>query len=138
MFSVYKGGAAISWISFKHTCVALSTSEEYIALSAASQEAVWLQQLYSDLLNEKIQETVIFEDNQSAIHLAKNQQVHGRSKHIDIKYHFIRDLVEAGKIDLMYCASEDMVADILTKALRAARFEKLRLMTGVVEFAPKE
>lgn len=129
------GGAAISWKSSKQTCVALSTAEaEYIALSAASQEAVWLQQLFSDLLNERIQETVIFEDNQLAICLAKNQQVHGRSKHIDIKFHYIRELVEDGKINLVYCASEDMIADILTKPLRAARFEKLRLLTGVVAY----
>ena len=133
------GGAAISWKSSKQTCVALSTAEaEYIALSAASQEAVWLQQLFSDLLNEKVQETVIFEDNQSAICLAKSQQVRGRSKHIDIKYHYIRELVEAGKLKLLYCASEDMIADMLTKPLRTATFEKLRNLSGVVEFAPKE
>jgi hypothetical protein len=79
-------GAAISWKSNKQTCVALLTAEaEYVALSTAAQEAVWLQQLVSDLINESIQETTILEDNQSAIYLAKNQQVHGRTKHnIDI------------------------------------------------------
>ena len=109
-------------------------------MSAASQEAVWLQQLFSDLLNEKVQETVIFEDNQSVIIcLAKNQQVHGRSKHTDIKYQiYIRELVEAGKLKLLYCASEDMTADIMTKPLRTATFEKLRNLAGFVEFAPKE
>ena len=74
-----------------------------------------------DLLNESIRETTILEDNQSAICLAKNQSIHGRTKHIDIKYHFIRDAVEAGKIKLVYCASEDMIADMgvvmLTKEL---------------------
>ena len=61
------GGAAITWKSNKQTCVALSTAEvESVALSAAAQEAVWLQQLTSDLLNRSIQETIIFEDNQSA------------------------------------------------------------------------
>ncbi len=121
------GGAAISWRSSKQTCVALSTAEaEHVALSAAAQEALWLQQLASDLLNKSIRETTILEDNQSAICLAKNQQVHGRPKHIDIKYHFIRDLVEAGRIKLTYCASEDMVADVLTKGLRIKQFEKLR------------
>ena len=84
--------------------MALSTAEaEYVALSAAAQEAVWLQQLTSDLLNKSIQETTIREDNQSAICLTKNQQVHGRTKHIDIKYNFIRDMVEAGRIKLKYC-----------------------------------
>ena len=114
----FLGGAAISWKSSKQSCVALSTTEaEYIASSSASQEAIWLQQLMSDLLNKRVQETTIFEDNQSTICLAKNQQVHRRTKHVDIKYHLIRDLVEAERIKLTYCASKDMVADILTKGL---------------------
>ena len=93
------GGAAISWKSSKQTCVALSTAEaEYVALSADAQEAMWLQLLTSDLLNKSIRETTILEDNQSVICLAKSQQVRGRTKHIDIKYHFIHDLVEAGRI----------------------------------------
>jgi len=130
------GGAAISWRSSKQTCVALSTAEaEYVALSAAAQEAVWLQQLTSDLLKKSIQETTILEDNQSTICLAKNHQVHGRTKHADIKYHFIRDLVEAGRIKLTYCASEDMVADMLTKGLPIKQFEKLRRLAGIAEFA---
>ena len=130
------GGAAISWKSSKQSCVSLSTAEaEYVALSAAAQEAVWLQQLASDLLNKSIQETTILEDNQSTICLAKKQQVHGRTKHIDIKYHFIRDLVEAGRIKLMYCASEEMVADMLTKGLPSQQFEKLRSLAGIAEFA---
>ena len=68
------GGAAISWKSSKQSCVALSTTEvEYIALSSAAQEAIWLQQLMSDLLNKRVQEATILEDNQSTICLAKNQ-----------------------------------------------------------------
>ncbi len=85
-------------------------------------------------MNKSIRETTILEDNQSAICLAKNQQVHGRTKHIDIKYHFLRDLVEAGRIKLTYCASEDMVADVLSKGLRIKQFEKLRQLAGVTEF----
>ena len=64
-----------------------------------------------------------------------NQSVHGRTKHIDIKYHFIRDLVEAGRIELSYCATENMVADILTKGVSIKQFEKLRCLAGVAEFA---
>ena len=116
-------------------CVALSTAEaEYVALSAAAQEAMWLQLLTSDLLNKSVRETTILEDNQSAICLAKSQQVHRRTKHIDIKYHFIRDLVEAGRIKLTYCASEDMVADMFTKGPTIKQFEKLRLLAGIAEF----
>ena len=128
------GDGAISWKSSKQSCVALSTAEaEYVALSAAAQEAIWLQQLISELLNKDIQETTVLEDNQAAICLAKNPQVHGRTKHIDIKFHFIRDLVDSGRIKLAYCPSEDMVADMMTKGLPMVQFEKLRGLAGVVE-----
>ena len=102
-------------------------------MSTAAQEAIWLQQLTSDLMNKSIQEMIIYEDNQTTICLAKNQQVHGRTKHIDIKYHFVRDLVEAGRIKVEYCASENMIADILTKGLRINRFEMLRQLAGIAE-----
>ena len=96
-----QGGAAISWKSNKQPCIALSTTEaEYVALSAAAQEAIWIQKLTSDLLNKNIQGTTIMEDNQSAICLAKNQLTHGKTKNIEIKYHFVRDLVEDGRIKL--------------------------------------
>ena len=94
---------------------------------------MWLQLFTSDLLNKNIRDTIL-EDNQSAICLAKSQQVHGRTKHIDIKDHFIRDLVEAGRIKLTYRASEDMVADMLTKGLIIKQFEKLQLLAGIAEF----
>ena len=131
-----QGGAAITWKSSKQSCVALSTAEaEYVALCAAAQEAVWLQQLASDLLNKNIRATTILEDNQSAICMAKNQQSHRRTKHIEIKYHFIRDLVEAGRIKLIYCPSEKMVADMLTKGLPIFQFENLRGLLGMCEHA---
>ena len=75
-------GTVVTWKSKKQTCVALSTAEaEYMALSSASQEAIWMRELNSDLGNEESQPTVIFEDNQSAIAMAKNPQYHGRSKY---------------------------------------------------------
>ena len=84
-------GGAISWRSKKQTCVALSTAEaEYMALASAIQEAIWLRQLISNLRiaeSETTKPTTIMEDNQSAICMSKNQQYHGRTKHIDIKYH---------------------------------------------------
>ena len=127
-------GAAISWRSCKQTCVALSTAEaEYIALSAAAQETLWLQQLTSDLFRSCIQPTTIFEDNQSTISLTKYQHTHGRTKHVDIKYHFICDLVESGRVKLCYCPTEEMVADMFTKGLSFQRFEKLRHLVGMIE-----
>ena len=137
MFQI--GGTAISWRSNKQSCVALSTAEaEYVALAAAAQEAIWLQQLVSDILIEPIEETEIYEDSQSAICLAKNPQFHGMMKHIEIKYHFIR---EKRIIKLTYCWSKEMIADILTKGLPVQQFVKLRQMAGIAEvieqFTPK-
>ena len=123
------GGTAISWRSKKQTCVALSTAEaEYIALSGATQESLWLQQLLADLKKEEAKSMVIYEDNQSAISMARNPQFHGRTKHIAIKYHFIRELVTNGKLELRYFRTNDMVADMMTKGLSGEQFEKLRLM----------
>ena len=110
------GGGAVSWRSKKQTCVALSTAEsEYIALASALQEAVWMRLLMSNLNGEEVnslEPTVVFEDNTSAISISKNQQFHGRTKHIDIKYHYVREQVAAKTILLEYCKSEDMLADI--------------------------
>ena len=80
------GGAAVSWKSAKQTTVALSTAEgDYIALSTASQGAIWFQRLMSDLSKKIFQEIIIYEDDQSTICLAKNQTVHERTRHIDIR-----------------------------------------------------
>ena len=128
----HMGGAAISWRSKRQACVALSTAEaEYMALASAAQEALWLRQLLSDLKNKPTSPTLILEDNQAAICLAKNPQFHGRAKHIDIKYHFVREQVASGNIAVKYCRSEDMLADMLTKGLSYEPFTKLREMTGV-------
>ena len=132
MFQI--SGAVISWRSKKQTSVALSTAEaEYMALASAAQDAIWMRQLLTDLRNPPREPTRIFEDNQSAICLAKNPQFHGRVKNIGIKYHFIREQVEEGNVELQYCPTEEMVADMLTKRLRQERFIKLRLMSGVTE-----
>ena len=71
---------------------------------------------------------MLYEDNQSAISLAKSPQFHGRAKHIDIRHHFLRERVADGTVELKYCPSENMVADILTNTVK---FEKLRLMAGL-------
>ena len=85
IFKVSDG--AVLWRSKKQTCVALSTAEaEYVALAAATQEALWLKQLIAELTFSNTTPTTIFEDNQSAIAMTHNPQFHGRSKHIDIKY----------------------------------------------------
>lgn len=101
-----------------------------MALASAAQEAVWIRQLLSSLRHKSIA-TVIFEDNQSAICMAKNPQFHGRAKHIDIKFHFVREQVSKGIIKLKYCKTEDMIADMLTKGLNQLQLSKLREMAGI-------
>ena len=119
-------GGPVSWRSRKQSCVALSTSEaEYIALTSAAQEGIWLRQLISEILKKPMKPVTIYEDNQSTICLARNPQFHGRSKHISIKFHFIRDNVKEGVIQMQYCKTENMTADILTKGLYGEKFMKL-------------
>ena len=125
-------GAPISWRSKKQATVALSTAEaEYVALAAAAQEAVWLRNVMKGL-SEKMPPTVIHEDNQSAIAIAKNPQFHSRTKHMDIKYHFVRELVDKGTIQLSYCETGNMLADVLTKGLPAPQHNKLRVGLNIM------
>ena len=87
-----------------------------------------------ELMHEQAGPTKLMCDNKSAIALAKNLVFHGRSKHIDIKYHYIREQVKDGEIELNFCRSEDQIADILTKPLKADLFERLKTMLGVMNF----
>ena len=126
------GGSSTTWISKRQSIVALSTTEaEYISLSQATQEATWLRRLLNDVGFEQTTPTILYEDNQGAIELSKNQRLNSRTKHIDIKYHYVRGAVEENKVKVNYCPSDDMVADILTKSLPKAKFEKFRTMLGV-------
>ena len=109
-------GGAISWRSKKQDCVALSTAEaEYVALSSAGQESVWLRKLTAELGQVSSHPTTIYEDNQSAISMCKNPQYHGRAKHIDIRHHYIREQVSNKEIQVEYCPTNNMAADIFTK-----------------------
>ena len=128
-------GAPVSWKSRKQACVALSTAEaEYVALSTATQEATWMRKLLEDLHAEQIEPTVIYEDNQPAISIAQNPQYHSKTKHIDIKHHFVREKVSDNTIKLEYCPTSKMLADILTKGLPYDKFSQLRELSGVSIF----
>ena len=127
-------GDAISWTSKKQPTVALSTSEsEYIALCFATQEAVWLRQLMKELQIDCTTATTMYEDNQGAIAMSRNPVLHKRTKHIDIKYHFVREKTQDGTIELKYCPTNEMVADILTKPLSKGQFEYLRCKLGLIQ-----
>ena len=115
--------------------MALSTAEaEYVALARAAQEAIWLKRLLADLDFGINAPMVINEDNQSAICLAKNPKNHPKTKRIDIKYHYIRELVMSNQIEIQYCPTSDMLADIFTKGLSAERFNKFRMVLGLCSF----
>ena len=127
------GGGAITWSSRKQSSVALSTVEaEYMALSVATQEAIWLRHLQEELGVTNTDLTLIFEDNQGAISMAKNPVFHKRTKHVQNRYHFVREAVEQGTITLEYCRTDDMLADSFTKALARDQFKKLRAGIGLV------
>ncbi len=87
-----------------------------------------MAQLIGDITAEGAKEMEILEDNQSAIEMAK---YHGRTKHIDIRHHFVRDQVEQGNVRLTYCPTKEMVADLLTKSIPANQFKSLRRQMGV-------
>ena len=131
--------APVSWKSKKQTCVALSTAEaEYVALATTTQEITWLRQLLKDLHNEQTEPTLIHEDNQSAICIAQNPQYHSKAKHIDIKYHFIREKVIDSTIELCYCPTNNMLADMMTKGLTHNKFSRLRELTGIKDMSACE
>ena len=125
-FRLNENGPLISWKCRKQQTVALSTCEaEYMALAAAIQEAKFLKQLLLDMVGYNTDKVLVNVDNQGAIALAKNPVHHQRSKHIDIKYHFIRSEIQNGHVIVNYVPTENNVADIFTKPVSGRRLNKL-------------
>ena len=126
-------GAAVSWRSKRQATVALSTTEaEYMALCSAVQEAVYLRSILSSLGAPQAS-TVIFEDNQPTIHVATNAVTTPRTKHIAVKYHYVREQVLAHTVKLEYIGTDEMVADALSKALPRPTLSKFqRVMLGTL------
>eukprot|EP00253_Pinus_taeda_P019983 PITA_19983 len=121
------GSGAISWASKKEPIVALSTAEaEYVVATAAACQAIWMRRMLRSLCQEQAKGIVIFCDNSSTIALSKNFMFHKRMKHIDTKFHYIRELVNNGEIVLKRYRTQEQVADILTKPLGQKSFEFLR------------
>jgi hypothetical protein len=117
------GNNPISWRSQKQKAVALSTTEaEYMAAADATREAIWLQDILAELGLTNTNESVLYQDNQGAIFIENNTTNKARTKHIDVRYHFIRQHVQAGRINVEFCPSNRMTADILTKPLNTDAF----------------
>jgi hypothetical protein len=125
-------GGAISWSSKKQPIVALSTTEaEYIAATHAAKEALWLRMFLAEIARPLHLPITIHLDNRSAISITKNDEYHPRTKHIDIRYHFLRHTVSQGLIQVDYVATDDMAADMFTKALPRHKVLHLNALVGL-------
>ena len=128
-------GGPISWCSKKQPVVALSTCEaEYIAGAVTACQAVWILNLLQDLKIKVNKPLKLMIDNKSAINLARNPVLHGRSKHIETKYHFLRHQVQRGVLEVVHCSTQKQLADVLTKAIKTDQFLRLRDGIGVTSF----
>ncbi|KAK2451463.1 putative mitochondrial protein [Trifolium repens] len=125
-------GVAVSWCSKKQPIVTLSTTEaEFVSAASCACQCIWLRNVLKHIHVKQVGCTFINCDNSSSIKLSKNPILHGRCKHIDVRYYFLRDLCKDGVIELKYCKSQDQLADIMTKALKIESFCTLREGMGV-------
>ncbi|PRQ17740.1 putative RNA-directed DNA polymerase [Rosa chinensis] len=123
---------AVSWSSKKQPVVTLSTTEaEFIAAAYCACQGVWMRRIFKRLGHTQRGCTTVYCDNSSTIKLSKNPVMHGRSKHIDVRFHFLRQLTNDGIVELVYCNTQDQIADAMTKPLKLDVFEKLRDLLGM-------
>ncbi|CAI7848781.1 unnamed protein product [Closterium sp. NIES-54] len=126
------GGTAIMWQAKKLADIALSTAEsEYMALFFVCQEGVWLRRLMNELDITIEGPTVVKSDSKSAIDLARNDNWHGRTKHINVKYHWVREQLEKQLFKFEFVPTEEQVADFLTKVLPRSNFEYCKEKVGM-------
>ncbi|KAM1738452.1 hypothetical protein ACFX11_014268 [Malus domestica] len=131
-FVFFIGDTAFTWMSKKQPIITLSTCEaEYVAVTACVCHAIWLRNLLKELSMPQEEPTKIYVDNKSAIALAKNPVFHDRSKHIDTRYHYIRECIARNDVQMEYVKSQDQIADIFTKPLKQEDFIRLRNSIGV-------
>lgn len=132
-------GAAVSWSSKKQGIVTLSSTEaEYVAAAACACQVIWIRGILEELGMKQEDGSVIRCDNTSTIKLSKNPVFHGRCKHIGVRYHFLRDLVGDGTVELQHVGSKEQIADIFTKPLHREVFVKLREKLGVCSLEDKQ
>ena len=126
------GTGAVSWSSRLQTIATLSTTEaEYVSAVSAGQEMIWLRNLLSEFGYQFNGASTLFIDNQSAISVANNPEHHGRMKHLDLRFYWLRDMVEDGLIQVQHLRTDKMPADLLTKPLGRLKVQNLRGMVGL-------
>ena len=129
------GLGAISWSSRKQLVVTLSSTEaEFISAASSACQVVWMRRILQELKHVQHKATMVYCDNVSTIKLFRNPVMHGRSKHIDVRFHFLRDLIKEGVVDLVQCSSQEQIANILTKPLKLDLFTRLRGLMGVISY----
>ncbi|CAM8883048.1 unnamed protein product [Rhodiola kirilowii] len=127
----FLGNNLVSWFSKKQNSISLSTAEaEYTAAGSCCTQLLWMKQMLSEY-GVKQKEMTLYCDNMSAISISKNPVQHSRTKHIDIRHHFIRELVEQKVVTLKHVTTDKQLADIFTKPLDAAQFKTLRSSLGL-------
>ena len=138
-YTFYFGQGAVSWSSKRqHIIALLSTESEYIAQTHAAKEAIWIKNFIDEVRGPQGKVIGIYCDNQGAIALAKDNKFHSRTKHIDLRYHFVREAVEENKIKFDYVLTDENVADIFTKALPRPRFMGFVESLGLRTLGKKE
>ena len=132
VYIFYLGDSPVTWCSQKQEIVALSSREtEFMAATEAAKQAIWLQELLSEVVGDGCKRVVIRVDNKSVIALTKNPVFHGRSKHIHRRFHFIRECVENDQVEVEHVPGNVQRADILTKSLSRVRFQEMKKLIGM-------
>ena len=127
-------GGAISWNTKKQPTIALSTTEaEYMATTHVAKKAIQLQQLFRDTGFLQDSPMTVYSDNQGCSSFSRNPTFHVRKKHVEIYHHFVREKIEEGKIDLVFCGTQDMVADVLTKGLTREKHSQFKEMMEIIK-----
>jgi hypothetical protein len=130
----FLGKSLVNWQSLKQRVVALSSCKaEYIAATTAATQAIWMARLLVELLGRKLEVVELKVDSKSALTLARNPVFHKRSKHIDLRYHFIQNCLAEGTVSATYINTVEQLANILTKSLGRVKFQELRTRIGMVQ-----
>ena len=128
------GSGVISWFNRKQSCVALITAKaKYVAACSATYEVVWLRKLLSNLFDLQLDATCIYCDNQSCVNLSENAMFHENSKHIEIKYHYIRHMAQRRAMKFQYVATNEQIVDVFIKPLVKVKFEYFNKKLGVLQ-----